>query len=157
MMKKRFIYCLIFILIVSISAFSLNSFAVDTTSVRGDINCDGVLDRKDCVLLLKYLNDKTSVEGETFDLSKCDYNKDGKVNMNDYLAMNGPASDLNGDKKLSSADFALLERYISKCDMSGLTFYAEKADYYCDGKIDLHDLKCIADDADDMGTYSPRV
>lgn len=65
--------------------------------------------------------------------------------------------DVNGDKKLTRADYTLIERYLSNCDMSGFKFDVSKADYNNDGVIDLHDLKGIAEDADDMGTYSPRV
>lgn len=99
-MKKRFIYCLVFILIVSISAVSLNSFAATGSNVRGDVN---------------------------------------------------------GDRRLTKSDFDLVERYILKCDLSGKTFIIENADYNLDGKIDIFDLLGIALDADDMGTYTPRI
>ncbi|MGN0172914.1 MAG: dockerin type I repeat-containing protein [Acutalibacteraceae bacterium] len=156
-MKKRFIVCLALALIAACSAFIFlgsSAFAV-TTNVRGDINCDGVLDRKDYLLLKRYLAGE-DLSGETFDESKCDIDQNGQIDKSDLITLLGPASDLSGDNKLTRTDFNLLQRYITKCDMSKVTFYESKADYNCDGKIDLADLRGIANDASDMGTYSPQ-
>ncbi len=59
------------------------------SSERGDINCDGTIDRYDLAILNEYLNDSTPAWARTLtsaELKAADMNGDGKVNGNDVIS-----------------------------------------------------------------------
>lgn len=73
----------------SISISSLGRERVITISGhrRGDVNGDNILDDADVSLIRQYLND-TSAITNTNCLKAADYNKDGKIDSNDSIALN---------------------------------------------------------------------
>lgn len=87
-MKKR-ILCIIMSVVLCAgivgAVFCFTGAAAAPTTVKGDINCDGVFDYKDHDVLLKYLCGYDASSFDAFDESKCDYNGDGKVDLYDAL------------------------------------------------------------------------
>lgn len=79
------------------------------------------------------------------------------VDAGKKLASTAVKGDINCDSKLTSADYHLLEKYLSGYDTSKITnFDAAKLDYNEDGVVDMQDLLKMGYDASDMGMYSPN-
>lgn len=140
-MLKRFLTCtLIVAFVLAISVF-FNAFASESTGVKGDLNYDGVLNRKDYKLLNRYVSDGTATN---IDLTKVDFNGNGTVDKSDLTAMNTAIVknfDNNGDGYLTVADFHLLEKYLTNYDVNTLgKFDVNKCDYNGDGKVTFVDL-----------------
>lgn len=94
-MKKRIILCLIFALIIACFSTVFNSaLAATSTSVTGDINCDGSLTSADYRLLEKYVIDYDMSGVANFDLSKCDFNGDGSIDVMDLYEIADDAIDM---------------------------------------------------------------
>ncbi len=139
-MLKRFMTCALIVLLVVVTCVCFNVFANESTGVKGDLNYDGVLNRKDYRLLETYISKGTG----NIDLTQVDFNDDGSVNESDKTAMENAIIknfDNNDDGKITATDFRLLEKYLAKYDVSKLgQFDVTKCDYNGDGKVGFVDL-----------------
>jgi len=139
-MFKRIVICFcVTIIVISACVFS-TSLAFESTGVKGDLNCDGVLNSKDYSLLSSYIR---TGKGD-YDLSDVDFNGDGSVNDSDKTSMKAAIVinfDINGDGKLNVLDFRMLEKYLTGYDVSKLkSFNLSKCDHNGDGRVSFLDL-----------------
>lgn len=155
-MKKRFLMCLILTLVVVFSSVVfIPALAGESTSVKGDINYDGVLSGEDHNLLYKYVYAKDTLVGVDYDGSKLDYNGDGIVDKNDLTKIRIALWDVNSDGSFGKTDYYLLEQYLSDYDMTKISkFNLAKCDYNDDGTVDMLDLNGFGNLLFDR--YSPR-
>ncbi|MEE1002150.1 MAG: hypothetical protein U0L17_00175 [Acutalibacteraceae bacterium] len=144
-MKKRFFVGTILALIIcSITAFT-SVLAVEPTTVKGDINCDGVCDVNDYKLLKrKVLN--LSISG-VVDESKFDFDGNGKIEQKDMTAMGVALWDNNGDSSFDKNDYKMIEKYLT--NYNNIDFSAnwlKKADFDGNGVVDLLDLNGVGNE-----------
>ena len=139
-MIKRFLICLLIVFIILSGCLIGTALATESTGVKGDLNYDGVLNKKDYLILSSYIK---SGKGN-YELSEVDFNGDGIVNESDKTAVENAITtnfDINGDKKLNVLDYRMLEKYLARYDVSKLkNFNLSKCDYNGDGKVTFVDL-----------------
>ena len=141
-MKKRFLAGVLLALIIcSITAFT-SVLAIETTSVKGDINCDGVCNLLDYRLLsCKVANLSIDVP---VDDSKFDFDGNGLINSNDITAMSVYLWDNNGDGRFDKTDYKMIEKYLTNCQTDVFNdVWLEKADFDGNGVVDLVDLNGV--------------
>ena len=88
----------------------VTALATETTGVKGALNYDGVLNRKDYSLLSTYITHGSG----NFELMEVDFNGDSVANdadKTDMLAAITANFDNNGDGKISTTDYHLLKKF----------------------------------------------
>lgn len=72
-------------MVFSTEHFSLYALVVPNDNVFGDVNGDGVVNAKDCMLLTRYLAKWSGYEN--IDMTAADVNNDGQVNAKDRMIL----------------------------------------------------------------------
>lgn len=129
------------------NSLNTNNIAVNRGGGRknllGDVNNNGKVNLSDVVDLLKYLSGESDLLNE----NGADLNNDSNIDSADVVQLvktlyadGVPVGDLNGDKKLSIEDLALLKARVGGDVNSG---DANEADLNGDGRINSADVKIL--------------
>lgn len=144
-MKKRlFIGVILALIIFSITAFT-SVLAIEPTTVKGDINCDGVCSLDDYKLLRRKINNLSITVA--VDNTKFDFDGNGTINIKDLTAMGVYLWDNNGDGKFDKNDYKMIEKYLTNYNTSKFTAaWLKKADFDGNGVVDLADLNGVGNE-----------
>lgn len=144
-MKKRFfIGILLAVIICSITAFT-SVLAIEPTTVKGDINCDGVCNLDDYKLLRRKINNLSITVA--VDENKFDFDGNGVINIKDMTAMGVYLWDNNGDGNFDTNDYKMIEKYLTNYKTSKFTAdWLKKADFDGNGVVDLADLNGVGNE-----------
>ena len=120
-MKKRSLaFLCIALVLIAVSSIFVTALATEITGVKGDLNYDGVLNRKDYFLLSTYVKSGTG----NFELSVIDFNGDG-LTANSATANNGSALFIDGVGKNGNLKSGYGDIKITEQDMLQLLQYLE--------------------------------
>lgn len=144
-MKKKILTSII-TMVMAVAVVAPVSASASTT-LRGDINGNGVVSEADFDLLQSYV-----VADEQIDLDRTDLNNDGELTFLDLLVLKNildtlPTDDVNGSGVVNQADFQLLRQRIAD---DSVDVNLARADVNSDGQISIADLTLLRHHLDDQ-------